>query len=219
MRKRYITIHKKLSTISLLFIVIFTVTAKDKDEDTNIICYAAKNKWICAPENQQGTASKQATKFIKENSSELKTSEVVIKTISIPTFNTSTISDKPLGKTKSEIKPTVNDRSKVVRKPTIKTKTIAKNDNPYARLWSHQLIGLSTPQSAINFVKQKNLNKDDVLIVKSVRANMDWWIVLFGLYKDKKTGIDNEENLPINIDKPWLRPLKNLQVLGFVEKF
>jgi len=218
MRKRHITIHKKLSTISLLFIVVFVTMAKEKGEDTNIICYAAKNKWICAPENQQEIANKQAIKFINENSSELETSEVVIKTISMPSFNTSTINDKPPGKTKPELS-VAKSKSDTVQSSTVKLKKVAVNDNPYANLWSHQLIGLSTPQSAINFVKQNNLNRDDVLIVKSVRANMDWWIVLFGLYKDKKTGIDNEENLPVNIDKPWLRPLRNLLVLGFVEKF
>ena len=219
MRKRHITIHKKLSTISLLFIVVFAVIAKEPDKDTNIICYAAKNKWICAPENQQETANKQATKFIKDNSSELETSEVVIKTISMPTFNSSAINnDKPLNKARPE-SPVAKTKPEAVHNPPVEMKKVAVNDNPYANLWSHQLIGLSTPQSAVNFVKQNNLNKDDVLIVKSIRANMDWWIVLYGLYKDKKTGIDNEENLPLNIDKPWLRPLRNLQVLGFVEKF
>ncbi|MBL4660906.1 MAG: hypothetical protein JKY19_11175 [Alcanivoracaceae bacterium] len=208
-----------MSTISLLFIVVFAVMAKEPDKDTNIICYAAKNKWICAPEDQQEIANKQAIKFIKENSSELKTSEVVIKTISMPTFNTATINnDKPLGQTKSglSVAPTKPD---TVQNSTVELKEVAVNDNPYAKLWSHQLIGLSTPQSAINFVKQNDLIKDEVLIVKSVRANMDWWIVLYGLYKDKKTGLENEINLPANIDKPWLRPLRNLQVLGFVEKF
>ena len=48
---------------------------------------------------------------------------------------------------------------------------------------------------------------------------MDWWIILFGLYKDKQTGLDNNDNLPKEINTPWLRPLKDLQVNGFIEKF
>lgn len=227
MRRRYFKSHIKLSIILILIISPFAV-AKKKDIETNIVCFAAKNKWICAPEDQQNIASEKATKLLDAHASEIGSSEVVIKSINIPKFNSSNSYDsfnaaKIEPKTPSETNQQIDteqasEKTDKQAGSNIKLKDTT-NNNPYAKLWSHQLIGVSTHQSAINYVKKMRLNKDDVLILKSSRANMDWWIVLFGLYKDKQTGIDNAINLPSNIDPPWLRPLRNLEVKGFVESY
>jgi septal ring-binding cell division protein DamX len=228
MRRKNITSHIKLPIIVICLIYSSLILAKNKDNETNIVCFAAQNKWICAPEDQQNIANEKATKLLDMKSSEVGSSEVVIKPINIPKFNANNTFDSaeyvspqtqslPSENTNQEnnapsLKPNVNSE------PEIELKNTPAN-NPYAHLWSHQLIGVSTPQNAINYVKQKNLNKDDVLILKSTRAEQDWWIVLLGLYKDKQTGIDNTKNLPDNIDTPWLRPLKNLDVKGFIDSF
>jgi septal ring-binding cell division protein DamX len=188
----------------------FMTSAKEKNDDTNIICFAAKNKWICAPEGKKEIANNKAKKLLQANKSELNTSDVVIKTIKIPKFD----SPASINTAKSQTKST-----HTILKPNNINIQHSPMDNAYAKLWSHQLIGVSTPQSAVNFVKNNKLDKNEILIIKSTRANMDWWIVLYGLYKDKQTGQDNESNLPSIIKKPWLRPLKNLQVNGFIEKF
>ncbi len=231
MRRTNITSHYKLPTLAVLLFNLVASYAQDKEKgenDTNIICFAAQNKWVCAPEDKQHIANEKATKLINENSSELETSDVVIKSINIPKFDAAdTVDSSPassisqdnnvkVAEQKVEAQPrTINEQQ-----PSNASSIIPINDNnPYAKLWSHQLIGLSTPQSAINFVKQKNLDPNEVLIIKSIRAEMDWWIVLYGLYKDKQTGLDSEASLPKNIKKPWLRPLKNLKALGFIEKF
>ncbi len=208
-----------------LFILFFStiVFSKDKPKETNIVCFAAKNKWVCAPEDQQEIASEKANKLLENKHSELETSEVVIKSINIPKF------DSPPARIEQKIQtPDVITENTTVSKKELnnskeslspKVTKYKENTNPYAELWSHQLIGVSTPQNAINYVRKHNLNKDDILIIQSVRNGMDWWIILFGLYQDKQTGLDSVSNLPENINKPWLRPLKNLQVNGFIEKF
>jgi len=198
--------------------------AKKKPKETNIVCFAAKKQWICAPEGEQELANQKASKLL-ETTSDIDMSDVVIKPIIMPKFDTPasplkdplesnhqasmTTSDTPI---ENGVKETHIEKSASL----IQEKPIA--ENPYANLWSHQLIGVSTPQSAVKYVRKNNLNKDDILIIKSERKGMDWWIILFGLYKDKQTGLENETNLPAN-SKPWLRPLKNLQVNGFIEKF
>ncbi|HFC30401.1 MAG TPA: hypothetical protein ENJ44_05095 [Oceanospirillales bacterium] len=163
-------------------------------------------------------ANEKAQKLLKDNGSEYKSSEVVIKSINIPKFETAIVDHKQTEQTFADARTVDVEQESNKPKAAVKLAQ-AENSNPYALLWSHQLIGLSTPQSAINYVQNKNLNKNDVLIIKSIRNGMDWWIVLYGLYKDKQTGLDNVINLPVNIDKPWLRPLKNLQVKGYIEKF
>lgn len=223
MRKRTIKSHYSLPiTLCILFFSAIACT-KEKPKETNIVCFAAKNKWVCAPEDQQKIANEKAKKLLVKNNSELETSEVVIRPINLPKFNTSS---EPAEQT--TLTPDVNTDNTIISKEepnnnrdsSISTITKhKKNTNPYAELWSHQLIGVSTPQNAINYVRKHKLNKDDILIIQTVRNSMDWWIILFGLYKDKQTGLDNESNLPKNIDTPWLRPLKNLQVNGFIEKF
>ena len=205
MRKRHLSSYTKLSVIIFSFFLTTAIFAKIKNQETNIVCFAAQSKWVCAPEDKQEIANIKA---------EVIPTNIVIKPINIPKFQTS---EKSLSR-KPDQKQIVSN--KITNKPTVafneKTRV---NDNPYAKLWAHQLIGVSTPNSAINFVKNKNINKEDVLIIKSVRKEMDWWIILYGLYKDKQTGLDNESNLPKNIKKPWLRPLKNLTVNGFIEDF
>lgn len=217
MRKRYFTSYKKLPTKIILFTVCFVATAKDLEPEINMICFAATNQWVCAPEDQQNIASEKAQKLIQQNSSEYVASDVVIKSINIPKFNPTTSSINSGGAKSKPISAYIYPQATPTAIP--KATVISNTDNPYAKLWSHQLIGLSTSQSAINFVRTKNLDKNEVLIIKSIRDDMDWWIVLYGLYKDKQAGLNNEVHLPDNIDKPWLRPLKNLKVTGSIERY
>lgn len=213
MRKRYLSSHTKLSIIIFTVLLTTAAFAKKKTEETNIVCFAAQNKWICAPEDKQNIANEKAQKLLEQKKTETIPTNIVIKPINIPKFETadnsliSELSDTPPVKPKEAIK---TQTTKLTAPP---------NNNPYAKLWAHQLIGVSTPNSAVRFVKNKHLNKEDILIIKSVRNEMDWWIILFGLYKDKQTGLDNVNNLPASIKDPWLRPLKNLKVNGFIEDF
>ena len=224
MRRKYFTSLIKLSIILLNCNFISKAVAKEKEGDTNIICFAAKDKWICAPKDQQNLANEKAEKLLKIQSSDIGSSEIVIKPINIPKFNANNLFDsvnatQPVSNEKNQIKE-VSENSQNLTESEVRFKdTDTSTENPYANLWSHQLIGVSSAQNAINYVVQKKLNKEDVLILKSSRSNQDWWIVLFGLYKDKQTGIDNAVNLPMNIDPPWLRPLKNLEVKGFIESY
>lgn len=232
MRRTYFTSYIKLPIIILYIFGSIAIAQENADQEqvseTNIVCFAANKKWICAPEDQQEIASDKALKSLDSNSSELESSEVVIKPINIPKFNSNNTFDsasayqvevdKPLSSSVNEV-PIKESKGPVVKdRAEIKFKDISAS-NPYAKLWSHQLIGVSSHQSAIRFVKQKQLSKEDVLILKSVRGDQEWWVVLYGLYQDKQTGIDNVKSLPENIDNPWLRPLKGLIVNGFIEKY
>ena len=205
-------------TLCVLFFSSF-VFSKEKDKETNIICFAAKNQWVCAPEDQQEIANEKANKLLIKNNSELETSEVVIKSINIPKFNTSS-NQNPIKTSSIFQNPDINKNQEDIENNTnLNSTNTHDNTNPYAEMWSHQLIGVSTPQNAINYVRKHALSKEDILIIQSKRNGMDWWIILFGLYKDKQTGLDNKTNLPKEISTPWLRPLKDLQVNGFIEKF
>lgn len=222
MRRKNITSHYKLPVLTFVLLTSLIVKAKGEEKDTEIICFAAQNKWICAPAGQQDLAKQKAQKLLEKNKTELGSSEVVIKSINIPKFDTQVVQDTKVNNSENTLVVNKPFEKQIVvdlneKKPIIKP--INDNDNPYANLWSHQLIGLSTPNSAIKFVKNNNLDKNEVLIIQSTRANMDWWIVLYGLYADKQTGLDNAVNLPENINNTWLRPLKNLVVNGFVEKY
>lgn len=222
MRRKYPTSNKKLSVAAVFLVISFTLLAKDKPEETNIICFAAKTQWICAPEDQQEIASEKANKLIDDTGLEQESSQVVIKSINFPKFEPDTSTNNAIVMTKdveTKVITDTNPRESFDDSLNNEDSSSSSISNPYAELWSHQLIGVSTSQSAINYVKKHNLNKNDILIIRSVRKDMDWWVVLYGLYKNKQIGIDNEINLPENINNHWLRPLKNLQVNGFIEKF
>lgn len=195
------------------------IKAKKQEKDTEIICFAAQNKWVCAPADQQELANTKAQKLLSKSGTEAEVTDVVIRPINIPKFNSSDdVFFNPVKVDKQPLTKEISTKKEPTHKNTA-LQPIKSNDNPYAKLWSHQLIGLSTPNRAIKFVNQKNLNKEEVLIIQSTRDNMDWWIVLYGLYNNKQTGLDNEINLPKNLNNAWLRPLKGLKVNGFIDKF
>ncbi len=199
MRKRYITSHIKHSAL-ILCLCSFALMAKTNKKETNIVCYAAQSKWICAPEDKKELANIESKKLNKENSSNQLASNVVIKQLKVPQF----------------IAPKVHNTTKTTARVLTKK---SQNNNPYENSWSYQLIGVSTPQSALNFVSKNDLKKNEILIVKSKHNNMDWWIVLYGLYKDKQTGLNDKPNIPSSIKKYWLRSLNNLIVNGYIDEF
>ncbi len=174
--------------------------AKNNEEETNVVCYAAQSKWVCAPEDKKELANIESTKLNEENSTKQLSSKVVIKQLKVPQFISSNTSNSKTQGFKKSIQ-TFN------------------NDNPYENLWSYQLVGVSTPQNALNFVNKNGLNKNNILIIKSTHNNMDWWIILYGLYKDKQTGIKDKPNIPPSIKKYWLRSLNNLVVNGYIDEF
>jgi septal ring-binding cell division protein DamX len=238
MRKRYFTGNRKLSELKILICLFggwaFSVAAEKKSEDIDIVCYATPKQWVCAPESEKQKANEKAAELVEKYEKEAP-SNIVIKTIDIPKFESaepvkkddfySAILPREEVVNKDEVVEDAVETEQSATEPVAQSQKQPQNNytpvdsNPYARLWSHQLIGVSTPQNAVKFVVSKKLRKEDVLIIKTTRVGMEWWVVLFGLYKDKQTGIENEVNLPTNLDKPWLRPLFNLDVLGFIEDF
>ena len=199
MRKRYITSNFKRSAL-ILCMCSTAFAAKNSKKETNIVCYAAQSKWICAPEDKKELANIESTKLNNKNADSQLSSNVVIKQLKVPQFISSKAS---------------NSKAKSFKAP----EQTSNNDNPYENLWSYQLVGVSTPQNALNFVNKNKLNKDDILIIKSTHNNMNWWIVLYGLYKDKQTGIKDKANIPPTIKKHWLRSLNNLVVNGYIDEF
>lgn len=217
MRKRYYTSNKKLPIVILCFIVSTSI-AKKKAKETNIICFAAKSQWVCAPEGQQHRANEKAARLLSQEKNHEDQSEVTIKQLSIPQLQTSTVIHQSSQPTSDEPVKPVNQTQ--VRQPEIEEQlSIKALSNPsfiYTKLWSYQLIGLSTRQSALNFIIDKHLENDaNTLLIKSTRDNNDWWVVLYGLYSDKQSAVDKRINLPSGIVNPWLRPLKNLSIENF----
>jgi len=196
MRKRYFTSHFKLP----ILILCVCISSTAYTNSSNTTCYAAQNKWICAPEDKQDLARKKSQEINAKNTVDKLASPVVIKPLTITKFKSSpTSSFAPDG--------------------SINVKKTTNTINPYKDLWSYQLAGVSTPQNAQNFVFQHNLSKKDVLIIKSTRNNTDWWVILYGLYKNKQTGVDDNANIPASIKEYWLRPLRNLEANDYIDEY
>ncbi len=222
-----------------LLVVILTacwqINAKETVKDTDIVCFAAQKKWICAPKDNQQIAQEKAKKLIKEDTKQIndeaKNSEVVVRSLNIPklkavddSVTTSNNIDNPVT-TSDNTNNTSTNVNNEINKPISKSDNLRDNPNKtnpvsdYSSYWSYQLIGVSTEQAAFNFVAQNNIHKSDLLIVKSEFNGFDWFVVLYNLYKDKASGIQDRSNIPENIEKPWLRPLSNLVIKSVVEDF
>ncbi|HFC29695.1 MAG TPA: hypothetical protein ENJ44_01495 [Oceanospirillales bacterium] len=218
MRKRYSTSNKKLPTaIILLLFLCLASQAEEQDKETNITCYAAKNKWICASDSQQQEAESKANLF---SQGEVETSDVVIKPLNLPKFSSKPQSHHP-SKKKSQIKqpqqtnnrPSENNPQKTVKQ--INHTQVAPS-NQYQNYWTYQLIGVSTENNALKYVSKNNFSQGKIHVIKTHHNSMDWWIVTFGLYRNKQAAINDRDNLPSTHAKPWLRPLKNTEIIEII---
>lgn len=193
--------------------------AEIENNETEIICIAAKNQWVCAPENQLDIAKSKAKKILEKRTNlEKPATDVIITTVQPKSFDQQQGNIGPSNRdflAKNE----VESAPPVTQNPPQPNPKSTSQPNSYEHLWSYQLIGVSVLENAIKYLNKTELDKSDILIIETKRNNQDWWVVLYKLYKDKETGILDKNNLPTGINKPWLRPLKNLNVLGFVESF
>ena len=213
MRKRYSTSNKKLPTaiIFLLFLCLASL-AKEQNKETNITCYAAKNKWICASDSQQQEAESKANLF---SQSEVETSDVVIKPLNLPKFSSKPQSHHPSKKKSQQTnnRPSENNPQKTVKQIN---HTQVTPSNQYQNYWTYQLIGVSTKNNALKYVSKNNFSQDKIQVIKTRHNSMDWWIVTFGLYRNKQAAINDRDNLPSTHAKPWLRPLKNTEIIEII---
>jgi septal ring-binding cell division protein DamX len=203
------------------------IQAKESDKDTNIVCFAAQKKWICAPKDNQDIAQEKAGKLIKQEASKTETqkSEVVVRSLNIPKMQAIDYSDPNPSNTGSSI----NDSSesmdpepievKVSNKDTTNTFSKPINIDDYSKYWSYQLVGVSTQQAAIKFVQKNNLSNEDIMIVESEHNTYEWFVVLYKLYNDKDSAAKDQYNLPTGLNKPWLRPLNSLKIKSIIKEF
>jgi septal ring-binding cell division protein DamX len=220
-----IAIAPKNILIIFALLYVWQIQAQEPAKDTDIVCFAAQKKWICAPKDNQKMAQEKAGKLIKQdsNNSEVQKSEVVVRSLNIPKIEAIDYS----AATSPVDEPTIqSSKEEIVEEPPLEPSKIQSEYNTkpesikdYADFWSYQLIGVSTQQAAIKYVEQNQLNKLDVLIVESEHQGYDWFVVLFKLYQDRTSAIQDLNNLPSNLKKPWLRPLKNLVIKSFIEDF
>jgi hypothetical protein len=89
-----ITATNALFIFTLLFAM--SVLAKESGKDTDIVCFAAQNKWICAPKDQQEIAQEKASKLIKEkNKLNSQKEDVVVNPLNIPKMEAIDYSAQP----------------------------------------------------------------------------------------------------------------------------
>lgn len=217
------------SIVNLLLFLILIINnfafAKNSKKDTDIVCFAAQKKWICAPKNNQEIAQEKAEKLIKETEqNKPSNSAVVLKPLNFPKMQAIDYSDPSQRNTvtkaqnqEAPAKPTQSENPTTSGQSNNKITNLNKEN--FSEFWSYQLIGVSTKQSAIKFVESNNLNKSDILIVESEHQGNQWYVILYNLYKDKDSGLSDKINLPSQLNKPWLRPLNNLKINNFVEIF
>ena len=192
----------------LCFLISFAAYAKSKDE-TNIVCFAAKNKWVCAPEDRQELANEKAKKLLEKSNK--PTQNIKIKPLTIPSFI-------PIAQ-EEQIPLQIKSSKPVAKKDnsTYSESYNLKKPIDYQKYWSYQLIGVSTLQNAKNFIQQKKLNASKLIIIESTRKGMPWWVVLFGLFEDKAIAQENLNKLPQGLKNTWLRSLKELAIVKIVD--
>jgi len=230
-----------LMAVACLFCGFFAMAKVDSEDsgptaENNIICYAAKSKWVCAPANQKEKAQQKVKTLILEEqtSADVEPTEgfrdgVEIKTIKyddiagqVKEVSIDDTTDKSaigiVAKEQSVIKnDVVNTITSAVEttKPTPDTVNL-NNDftdwqNNHPNQWSFQVVGTSNRHKLDAFFSENGLQANACVVVKTQVNNADWWVVLCGLYANRDEAINSRHLLPEKIStNAWVRQIKTI---------
>jgi len=244
---------KLLLTISQLFALFFfsgVLHAQDipdndgspvaDSERAEMVCYAAKDRWVCAPKgSEKPTAAIEGIKA--ETSSQADDLDELTEEDSINPLNppagveamTDTAPAKPMlnpmNETPEDVVTEQSPQATVPAEPEqpqtaqaitadqIETTTQAPDyvgDNWFQRYpehWTIQIIGVANQQNLEAFIRQQQLTDQDYRIVETVASGAPWWVVVYGHYPNREAADQARMNLPDHLAMDaWLRPLSSL---------
>ncbi len=208
-----------LSLFPLVFLSSAVIAKKDLPveteslaSETEIICFAAMDKWVCAPASDQQQAKAKAMRLVEEKEQQ---NAVVIKTMpvesqwqeavieeSVSEEHVQETQDNPVqvGDTSNQvpsIQPVaaqaVANQQETVQ--PIATPSAASNKTSsqifsewqvsHNKQWTLQAVGTTNLPNLEDFITQNNLGKETMSIATTEVKGAPWHIVLVGLFDSR----------------------------------
>ena len=79
--------------------------------------------------------------------------------------------------------------------------------------WTLQILGSHNESSVRKFIRDNRLSADKTTYYRTKWKNKDWYVVLYGIYKNKDIAVSRINDLPraIRFGKPWPRKIGQIQ--------
>ena len=239
---------KLLTSTSQLFALLFfsgLLYAQDIPENdttpvagserAEVVCYAAEDRWVCAPKgSEKPTAAIDEAK--NEANAETDDMDELSDNDSInpldPPQGVEVMTDtapaqpvvNPMAETPEDV---LTEQSPQATIPPESQQTISEqtedipqtpdyaSDNwfeQYPDHWTIQIIGVANQQNLESFIKQQQLTDDNHRIVETQANGAPWWVVIYGHYPNREAADQARNQLPAKLsDGAWLRPLSSLK--------
>ncbi|WP_154222513.1 SPOR domain-containing protein [Marinicella rhabdoformis] len=175
--------------------------------ETEIICFAAKEKWVCAPASDQQQAKDKAMRLIEEKS---QTDDVVIKTIPVEEeWNDVVIEESTTANASDaiessgvEVENTVAKESTVINQNPSPQQTQKSEQQPehqsnvfsdwkanHNQQWTLQAVGTTNLSNIERFITDNQLGNQTMSIATTEVKGAPWHIVLVGLFDNREQAL------------------------------
>ena len=205
--------------------------------ETEIICFAAKEKWVCAPASDQQQAKDKAMRLIEEKS---KQEKVIINTIPSGTGLKEVVVEEPVNSeplTAAKPQNMVSGDFKEKKVDVVTTTQVVPDQevqdasstglqqsnvfsdwqSDHSNQWTLQAVGTTNLPNLERFISDNNLVNETMSIATTEIKGAPWHIVLVGLFNDREQALAFKEAAQNNgstwASSAWPRPVNGINII------
>lgn len=148
-----------------------------------------------------------------ETATNTTTTTIKTETRPIPSQNEKTVPSSDSSPTKVVKAIPVVSKSET---PPNQTISIAKKKTDWLANtkdsdWTLQLMGTSTWPNLSKLTRYKNIERNQLHVVKTKRQNKPWYVIVFREFPNREAAISARNKLPKKFQKSWPRSIKSLR--------
>lgn len=203
--------------------------------ETEIICFAAKEKWVCAPATDQQQAKDKAMRLIDQKSQQEKVvintiqqdaewNEVVIEEPSTLEPSTASTSSSTAEHNANTNMQQVMDKSQtdVALQPETgnqsQSNVFSDWQTNHGNQWTLQAVGTTNLQNLERFIADNSLGNETMSVATTEVKGAPWHIILVGLFDDREQALAFKNAAQNNGAKwagsAWPRPVNGIKSIN-----
>lgn len=214
------------------------VEKDDPPAETEIICFAAKEKWVCAPARERQQAHQKAMRLI-ETPDDNEVDDEPATQVQITTVPQSTqwdVTEESLADNEvnapAQVEVAESDPTPATQAtPTEKAITSDQSDTELSATaspsslnfrdwqqqqpaaWVLQLVGTTNLPNLEQFINQHDLSDATFAIATTEVKGAPWHIVLLGVFDSREAALAHRDTLSQSLQSAWARPVAGIQLL------
>ncbi len=210
------------------------VEKDDPPAETEIVCFAAKEKWVCAPAGDRQQAHQKAMKLIDAQDDGEPDDEppesVQITTVPEPTtwdvveepVNQKPVNQEPKAVSTAETQLSETETPPVEQPYAVKQAApssghVSVNFREWQQhrpeAWVLQLVGTTNLPNLEQFINQHDLSQSTFAIATTEVKGAPWHIVLLGVFDTRDAALAHRNALSHELQSAWPRPIAGIELL------